>query len=105
MTAQSFRFLDLLPELRVMVYERINIMIRHHILKKPISPGESKHTSRSRLVVCICILATCRQINYEAQQIFAEKFDSIRSQPVRFYVDVASALDLVSRKSPLIACF
>lgn len=105
MAVSPFGFLTLPAELRLMIYERINPTIQHHTLNKPITPGDHKHTSRSKLVLCTAILATCRQIKSEAQPIFDKKFPRLHSQPVRFHVDLASALDLVYKTSPLVACF
>jgi hypothetical protein len=44
-------------------------------------------------------------IKQEATSFFAANFREIKNKPMRFIVDIATAQFLVSRDSPLLACF
>jgi hypothetical protein len=82
---ESFRFLDLPKELRLMVYERIPVRIserhyNHKVLNEP-------HPV-SFIVPCtsVGILATCRQIQAEASAIMSKKMTTILNTPLRVIV-------------------
>ncbi|KAF2657408.1 hypothetical protein K491DRAFT_654776, partial [Lophiostoma macrostomum CBS 122681] len=99
---QPFRFLDLPPELRLMVYERIAIKTSYHVVKNGIftqdvpralaahhEAGNPRPAPMSTLVVRsidVCILATCREIQTEAFPILQPLLQEVAGDPVRLIV-------------------
>ena len=76
-TPQPFRFMDLPPELRLMVYERMPIVTRHHvILSEQYSTVD--FTIISKRIPGISILGACRKIHWEAD-ILRKKMDRART--------------------------
>jgi hypothetical protein len=117
-----FRFLDLPAELRLMVYETIELNTHYdrasicHIFIGPLDTdcegdprvnerGGRLELCRSQFDVDTSILAACRQIKAEAQPIFDEKFKEIMSKPVRFHLVPLAAAQLVSVFTTLHDCF
>jgi hypothetical protein len=106
MATQPFRFLDLPPELRCIVYEQIGITTKHHTLESTNAPDKYSEITLVRKSLPVQILATCRLINDEAKTFLRPKLAKLRNQPLRFLVDCASATALVDlRYSPLVRCF
>jgi hypothetical protein len=65
MATQPFRFLDLPPELRCIVYEQIGIRTKHHTLESTNAPDKYSETTLVSKSLPVQILATCRLINDE----------------------------------------
>ncbi|KAF2128439.1 hypothetical protein P153DRAFT_318255, partial [Dothidotthia symphoricarpi CBS 119687] len=114
--AKPFRFLDLPPELRCMVYDCIHITTTKHVLTKtdaelppniwPKSEGRaSLPITLIRKSIPAAILATCRLINQEATPLLAPRLEELQREPLRFFVDFAAATALTHMDSPLRACF
>jgi hypothetical protein len=71
-----FPFLDLPPELRLIVYEHLLVKVTHH-------HGESDLKLVSLSVPGVTMLATCKLINKEAHPVILSKLSAIRNEPVR----------------------
>jgi hypothetical protein len=98
---QSFRFLDLPPELRVMIYKEISIdtRTRHHTFhtlpKEDVIFSTAPKTAGAAITLVVkslptSLLATCRLINVEASPIMKPKIDKLRKEPMRFIIDSMS---------------
>jgi hypothetical protein len=93
---QPFRFHDLPPELRLMVFENLEFttthtlkQLRRHRYNKD---GRWKTAGDLTLVVKslgVSILATCQAINSEATPIMDRHLAQLRSEPLRFVIDVS----------------
>jgi hypothetical protein len=69
MSTQPSRFLALPAELRLMIYEQIDVTTRRHGLIAP-EYVEVKHTTLEWHSIPTALLATCQQIKNEAQKHF-----------------------------------
>jgi hypothetical protein len=108
MAGEHFRFLDLPAELRVMVYEHLDIVTRLHTIEV-LCPGEwpeVRKDPRPTITIKIKsvpgqnILATCRAVFDEAFPILSPKLQQVREfEPVRLIMDTLSFRDLFG--SPL----
>ncbi|KAF2651100.1 hypothetical protein K491DRAFT_607620, partial [Lophiostoma macrostomum CBS 122681] len=91
-TSQSFRFLDLPKENRLMVYERLPTKtIHNHCQKRWICPmfksvSDFQYTLVHTTVTSLSILSTCRQIHSEASVIMEAKAQDILSRSPRIIV-------------------
>lgn len=104
-SAHPFRFLDLPTELRLIVYEAIDVETHHDTaVVRPYRAEEAFEIGRSYLTLATSLLATCRQIKSEAQPIFDKKLEQIKDQPVRFHMGALAAGQFVDQFSPLSAC-
>jgi hypothetical protein len=111
MTIEPFRFLDLPPELRLMVYEYISIEKHRHVLTRAESglsndKWPSTFPSQSTITLIrpslpVALLRTCHVIKNEATPILEEKWTSLAKQPLQFLVDYASLIALTAYPSPL----
>jgi hypothetical protein len=100
---QPFRFLDLPPELRLMVYKEIDPHTRHYRLKDPAFQPNSDDIPPSYITLVtkslpVALLATCRLINAEAAPILAPKLKKLRKEAPHFIVDSASFGNLIEDK-------
>lgn len=74
---QSFRFLDLPSELRLMVYEMLPVKItRHEFVQQSDLP---QYFALIDFAAPVAILATCRQIYEEADAILSSKLQQLQS--------------------------
>jgi hypothetical protein len=106
MSSPPFRFLELPPEFRDMVYERISPTTHKHILSTQDASGAPTCITLIRQSLPVALLSTCRQIKHEAQPSFDDKYAALKNEPMRFVVnDAASALALVRDNSLLVKCF
>jgi len=113
MPTQPFRFLDLPPELRVMVYEQIHVTTITHELDLPskeFTPWRNMAKTTSTIAMAresleTAILATCRLIHHEASSTFATKLQLMAAEPLRFRLDWSNVLALTRRNSPFALCF
>jgi hypothetical protein len=103
MDSQPFRFLELPTELRLMVYEHLEIETRLHTIEdlypsQFLSVREDRPpeiTIEIKSVSGWGILATCRAVFAEAHPIMASKLQHIRYfEPTRLILDVLSFQDL-----------
>lgn len=87
-TEAPFPLLKLPPELRLMVYEFISVDV-HAEKFDPYKDGykECQFTMVTTFIYP-SILATCRQINVEAEAIMKKKFDEIMNIPLRLIVGI-----------------
>ncbi|KAF2686256.1 hypothetical protein K458DRAFT_430114 [Lentithecium fluviatile CBS 122367] len=72
MADQPFRFLDLPVELRLWVYERLSLEIKHHPIIVPQEAGSlasGVELTAIRRVFPFAILSTCRAIRNEAEEL------------------------------------
>lgn len=90
---QPFRFLDLPKDIRLCVYNKIDLSTRHVLDRSqavsdnyywPAPPTDQVYGSRIILIkpdngFAIDILATCHLIHQEASQILKRKFEHCRS--------------------------
>jgi hypothetical protein len=60
MATQPFRFLDLPPELRYIVYEQIDSTTKHHTLESINAPNNPSTVTLVHISLPVQILATCR---------------------------------------------
>jgi hypothetical protein len=96
---QPFRFLDLPPELRLMVYKEIYPHTRHYRLKDPVFQPNSADIPPSYITLVakslpVALLAICRLINAEAAPVLAPKLKKLRKEAPHFIVDSASYVSL-----------
>ncbi|KAH7384307.1 hypothetical protein DE146DRAFT_622319 [Phaeosphaeria sp. MPI-PUGE-AT-0046c] len=117
MYQDPFRFLDLPAELRLWVYESIEIPTTWYTLDRiesalnewhwPVPPKAQVYESRITLIRPHCpleILCTSRLVNKEAGPILKRKMKHCRLQPIPYLVDYNAAWALVSPTSPLRSC-
>jgi hypothetical protein len=93
---RPFRFLDLPPELRLMVYENLEFTTTHTLKRlrrrKDNRDDRWKTAGDLTLVVkflSVSILATCQAINSEATPIMDRRLARLRSEPLRLVIDVS----------------
>ncbi|KAF2870206.1 hypothetical protein BDV95DRAFT_575291 [Massariosphaeria phaeospora] len=96
-----FPFLALPKELRLMVYERIPNRTRTYSIKSGESSDVLDHFMLVEENVTTYILATCRQVNSEAQAILDRKMLSILESPIRLVTSVKGMPGLMRRLGPL----
>jgi hypothetical protein len=103
MASEHFRFLDLPAELRLLVYEHLEIETRLHTIEDHcLDPMDScaAITIEIKSVPGWAILATCRAVFAEASPILLPKLEQIRDvEPVRLFLNTFSFEELVN--SPL----
>jgi len=109
-----FRFLDLPPELRVMVYKSFSLVTRRHTLHQrdeladiwPVKAGQPWTMEMFRKSHAgIALLTTCRIINVEATPIFQVLLSKLKEQPVRFILDLHALRTLIDSEGWLVHCF
>jgi hypothetical protein len=84
-----FRFLDLPPELRVMIYNRLPSTTRHCTLVDLMS-STTPPLTRAALVVKyfpVSILSTCKLIRHEATPVLLPRLQRLRAEPMRLITD------------------
>jgi hypothetical protein len=114
---QPFRFMDLPPELRCMVYERIDVLTTWHTLDRidahaeksewPVPPKAQINESRIALIIPhtpLDILMVCRLTNLEARPFLERKMGYCKAQPTRFLVDYSAACALLRPCSTFNSC-
>jgi hypothetical protein len=108
-TTKPFRFLDLPPEIRLMVYDQIDATTHLHVYDghqvyghcfhvRP-SDGGTKIEPNDKTLTIVSIHSTLstsilrisRLIHMEAYPIFAKKLQALANEPLRFVADVAGA--------------
>ncbi|KAF2819132.1 hypothetical protein CC86DRAFT_375306 [Ophiobolus disseminans] len=89
MDDKPFRLLDLPVDLRLMVYESIPIITRHHDFQTPSLEPEGPQGMVTLVTKSFetAILATCRTINNEAGRIIAPKLEKLRVEPMRLMIE------------------
>jgi hypothetical protein len=81
---QSFRFLDLPIELRLMIYERLPTKVTH--CARTSDPESFKYVRET--LPGIVILASCRQVKTEASIILGRRLVFIQNKPIRIIVTI-----------------
>jgi hypothetical protein len=83
---QPFRFLDLPPELRVMVYSYITPRTHRHVLQT--SDRWERHSiTLVTNTLPVSLLATCRLVHAEARKIFEPKLATLRDIRYHYVMD------------------
>lgn len=116
--AQTFRFLDLPLEIRLIIYNFLPITTKHHELVDPTPPealyegfpvlANSAYTFKPPPItlveknVPVALRATCRQINRESFDAFRRKLKYISQEPVRLMVHAHSLKHVVGCATSLI---
>ncbi|KAF2819155.1 hypothetical protein CC86DRAFT_255257, partial [Ophiobolus disseminans] len=107
------RFLDLPPELRVMVYESFTLVSWRRTLHQSneladiwsITPGQPSSILLIRKShPGIGLLTTCRLINTEAGPIFERSWPELEQQPARFILDLHAFWALTDSEGWLVNC-
>ncbi|KAF2824063.1 hypothetical protein CC86DRAFT_409072 [Ophiobolus disseminans] len=107
---QAFIFLDFPTELRLMVYEQIDITTIRHTLNRSdagleadvafgwlVPPHETLTDSSItciRPTLSVGILSTCHLINQEAKPIIERKLATLKLEPIRYLTDWSSGFGL-----------
>ena len=84
--ADVFRFLDLPPELRAMVYQYLPLTTRHYTLQEP----QDRHRNSKPFIILavkyfpVSIFATCRLINQECKASLKHTLGYLRASGVYF---------------------
>jgi hypothetical protein len=110
-----FRFLDLPTELRLIVYEHVEIVALRDTLTRedanlpdglwPTEPVKSKSSiTFISPHLPLEILKVCHSIHKEASPIFKHKLERLKLAPVRYLVDYNALYALIKPVSPLKAC-
>ncbi|KAH6866524.1 hypothetical protein BKA58DRAFT_470817 [Alternaria rosae] len=86
MSEPSFRFLDLPPELRYMVYEELDMKTKHYTLDSADTPDQSSTITLVSKKLPVQILATSMLINTEAMKVFRPRMRQLKAQPMRFLI-------------------
>jgi|TARA_R110002003_G_scaffold48_32_gene4221 RNase P subunit RPR2 len=90
---EPFRFLDLPPELRCIVYDQVDYSKHRRTLSSVDMPdGPSKVIQVSECLP-VSLLATCKLVNKEARTIFNAKLETMKAAPMCFEVDPAAKAD------------
>jgi hypothetical protein len=89
------KFLDLPPELRLMVYERLDSATHHYKVDHPdeISVEQSREDFQGAIIIKsfpVAILAACKVIHQEATPILAGKLQQLAQTPVRIIMSSAT---------------
>ena len=103
MSEPSFRFLDLPPELRCMVYEQLEMTTKHYTMDY--MPDQSFTITLVCKKLPVQILATSKLINTEAMQIFRPRVLQLKVQPMRFCISVNPSKPLSVLRRSLSRCF
>jgi hypothetical protein len=84
-----FRFLDLPPELRVMIYNRLPSTTRHCTLVDLMSSTKPPPLRAGLAVksLPVSLLSTCKLINHEATPVLLPRLQQLRAEPMRLITD------------------
>jgi hypothetical protein len=91
-----FRLLGLPKELRIMIYEQLGIITKHHIV--PLDKKEKHNIITFNPSVPVRILATCLFINEEAEAILKPKIAKMLQSPPTIIVGAKDLVRLASTK-------
>ncbi|KAL5119096.1 hypothetical protein ACEQ8H_003020 [Pleosporales sp. CAS-2024a] len=111
---KPFRFMDLPPELRLMVYEYVadDIHMKRHVLTRDEAglpqqawPSNLDSSPSSiellRSALPMSMMRVCRQVHKEVNPIMAVKVAELKKTPLYFQVDYPALLGLTHRSGPL----
>jgi hypothetical protein len=98
---KTFPFLSLPTEIRLMIYERIPVIVKVHSIRKEF--GSSRFSFTLSMTPCCfsiidttvstAILSTCRIIFSESKDIIQRKKEELAARPLRMVIDLESAAD------------
>jgi hypothetical protein len=98
---KPFPFLSLPTEIRLMIYERIPVIVKVHSIRKEFC--SSRYNIALSLTPCCfsiidttvstAILSTCRRIFSESKDIIQRKKEELAARPLRMMINLESAAD------------
>lgn len=100
-TEAPFPLLKLPAELRLMVYEFISVDVHAEKFDRHKDGNEECQFTTVTKVISPAILATCHQINVEAEAIMKKKFDEIINTALRLTVGIDNLMCLTHKCSPV----
>jgi hypothetical protein len=99
---QTFPFMRLPIELRLMVFECIPVQIkRHDFARKPNTSTNSQSYSIVSKSIDLSILRTCRKIHDEASAIMQGKLENILETPPRMIINLSHYISIHKCGGPL----
>jgi hypothetical protein len=95
-SAKPFRLLDLPKEIRLMIYEELDIVYKRHIVPLALTGGGHYGTLITPSVEGVRILQTCRTVNKEASYILKPVLAHLSTKPATMIVRPEDLVALTS---------
>ncbi|KAH3907592.1 hypothetical protein HBH56_185150 [Parastagonospora nodorum] len=94
--AKPFRLLDLPTEIRLMIYEELDVVYKRHIVPLSLGGGGHYGTLINASLEGVRILQTCRTINDEASYIMKPALTHLSAKPATMIVKPEDLVALTS---------